>query len=155
MKQIWNDDKPLSENLRKVLPKLTREFFRHGRAAMKSETSWQDLHGFWLAAKRYRYSLELFLPLYGPGLKVKLEEMGGLQRLLGEINDCVTARHLLKGIDGTKDTRVSLEKRMASKAAELRRYWKQHFEPERTEVGWSAYLARYNRTIDISRTSRK
>lgn len=145
MSRLWNDEKPLAKNLRKVLPRLTEEFFQHGRAAMKRKTSWQDLHGFRLAAKRYRYSLELFLPLYGPGLKVKMEVLRGLQRLLGEINDCVTARGLLKGIDGTENTRAALEKRMERKAAELRRYWKKHFEPEHTMAAWSSYLARYSR----------
>jgi CHAD domain-containing protein len=147
MKKIWNDDKSLSENLGKVLPKLTQEFFQHGQAAVKRGSSWRDLHGFRLAAKRYRYSLELFLPLYGPGLKVKVEVLRGLQRLLGQINDCVTARRLLKDIRGTEATRASLEKRMERKASELRRYWKEHFEPERTEAVWSTYLARHGRTI--------
>jgi CHAD domain-containing protein len=155
MKKIWNDDKPLSENLRKVLPKLTGEFFKHGRNAVKRETSWQDLHAFRLAAKRYRYSLELFLPLYGPGLKLKVEEVRSLQRLLGEINDCVTARDLLKDIDGTAHTRASLQKRMQSKAAEFRRYWKQHFEPEQTEAAWNAYLARYDRAMATSSNAGK
>ena len=155
MKKTWNDDRPLSENLRKVLPKLTGEFFKLGRDAVKKEASWQDLYGFRLAAKRYRYSLELFLPLYGPGLKVKVEEVRGLQRLLGEINDCVTARQLLKDIGGTKDTRASLEKRMESKAAEFRRYWKQHFEPEQTEAAWNAYLARYDRAMATSTNAGK
>ncbi|HUS05589.1 MAG TPA: CHAD domain-containing protein [Bryobacteraceae bacterium] len=145
MKQLWNGGRSLTENLRKRLPELTEDFLKHGHLAMRHKKSGRHLHGFRLAVKRYRYTLELFLPVFGPGLQAKLEILRQLQRLMGEINDCVTARKLLKQIPGAKASREALEKRMIRKAAVLRRYWKEQFEPAETTAAWCAYFERYGR----------
>ncbi|MGH9630867.1 MAG: CHAD domain-containing protein [Bryobacteraceae bacterium] len=145
MKKLWDDDKALAENLQKRLPKLTAKFFKKGRRAMQSGTSWAEIHKFRLETKRFRYTLELFRPFYGPGLEERIEQIRGLQTLMGDINDCVTAGGLLKGLDGSETDRTGLEKKAQQKTRKLRRLWKENFEPAEAEQHWTEYLRRYAR----------
>ncbi len=48
----------------------------------------EDLHAMRIAAKRLRYTLEIFSPLYTSELKSYLKVLRQIQELLGEIHDC-------------------------------------------------------------------
>ncbi|MBI3946926.1 MAG: CHAD domain-containing protein [Armatimonadetes bacterium] len=48
----------------------------------------EELHAMRIAAKRLRYTMELFAPLYEDGLKPPLQGVRALQELLGDIHDC-------------------------------------------------------------------
>ena len=48
----------------------------------------EELHAMRIAAKRLRYTLEVFAPLYDDGLKEFLKLARAVQDLLGEIHDC-------------------------------------------------------------------
>ncbi len=46
------------------------------------------LHDMRIAAKRLRYGLEVFHPLFGPYAKQAIKVVKGLQSVLGDIHDC-------------------------------------------------------------------
>lgn len=48
----------------------------------------EPLHEMRIAAKRLRYSLELFYPCFGEELRELAKEIAGLQSSLGELHDC-------------------------------------------------------------------
>ncbi|HEX8174282.1 MAG TPA: CHAD domain-containing protein [Pyrinomonadaceae bacterium] len=48
----------------------------------------EPLHDMRIAAKRLRYSLELFCPCFGDELRAIAKEIAGLQSSLGELHDC-------------------------------------------------------------------
>lgn len=48
----------------------------------------RQLHQMRIVAKKLRYTMEIFLPLYDDEMEAYLEKMKGLQQKLGEIRDC-------------------------------------------------------------------
>jgi CHAD domain-containing protein len=142
-KARWSESAALEENLGKVLPRLAEKWFRAGSQAMKTGVSWEDMHEFRLLTKRFRYTLEIFQPLYGPSLETRIRQLRDLQTHLGDINDCVSTRSLLPDAEGTDTVARDLQLRAEKKTAELRRFWSQHFSGARPPAAWKSYLARY------------
>ena len=59
------------------------------------------MHKFRLRTKRFRYTLEMFKDLYGPGMLKRIESLKQVQTYLGDINDCiVTSESQRHGGDG-------------------------------------------------------
>jgi len=73
------------------LPGLARRFFDAGEKAA-GHTSAEELHDFRIRAKRFRYTLELFLPVYGPVAEGLVRDVSAVQSILGTINDYRTVR---------------------------------------------------------------
>ena len=48
----------------------------------------EELHAMRIAAKRLRYTMEVFAPLYDDGLKQPLQTVREVQDVLGDIHDC-------------------------------------------------------------------
>jgi CHAD domain-containing protein len=127
-----------TENARALLPKLLEKYFKAGRKAAKGETSPKKLHGFRLATKQFRYSLELFRPLYGPSLERKLSALSGLQGVLGKLSDYHSVRTLIKG---DKALEQKLDRATGKKLKEFREQWAA-FDTEGQLKRWKTYLAR-------------
>ena len=125
-----------AETARVLLPKLLQKYFKAGRKAAKGETSPKKLHGF--ATKQFRYSLELFRPLYGPSLERKLSALSGLQGVLGKLSDYHSVRTLIKG---DKALEQKLDRATGKKLKEFREQWAA-FDTEGQLERWKAYLAR-------------
>ena len=141
-KRRWDDKRSLEENVRKVVPRMARKWFAAGRKAMRDGTTWDEMHEFRLLTKRFRYTLEIFAPLFGPSLQARIRQLRRLQTHLGEINDRITAQGLLEGRAAPPlMSRLALE--AERRTAELRRLWSRDFESEETETAWRGYLARY------------
>ena len=142
----WNTAVSTGENARRALPRLAREFFALGRAAARPAASPPELHAFRLAAKRFRYTLELFLPLYGPRLAGRVEQVRKLQSLLGDRQDCVVLAERLKRHDGSAaELHATLQKLNADGRAleeKFRRYWQGTFDAPGEERAWMRYLSR-------------
>jgi CHAD domain-containing protein len=140
MKFKWKDDLTVTvkENLREELPRLAKEFFQAGRKATETKRSWKQLHKFRLAGKEFRYSLELFRPVYGKELEERLDSLRKLQRYLGEMNDCVAGVKLLKHMDGPEKAIKQLKRQRRSRLAAFQRNWRK-FNVE--EDSWVKYLA--------------
>ena len=127
-----------AETARVLLPKLLEKYFQAGRKAAKGETSPKKLHGFRLATKQFRYSLELFRPLYGPSLERKLGALSGLQGVLGKLSDYHSVRTLIKG---DKALEQKLDRAIGKKLKEFREQWAA-FDTEGQLKRWKTYLAR-------------
>src|SRR5258708_346614 len=57
------------------LPRMAKEFFDRGKKAAGASGSADKLHDFRIATKKFRYTLELFAPIYGPRLSARLERI--------------------------------------------------------------------------------
>ena len=140
---VWDSSKSARENARLKLPPLAQAYFRAGRALVVTEPSNEVLHRFRIRTKRFRYTLELFRPCYGPWLDRRLEALRRMQDVLGEINDCVATRKLVGR--RRQDFSRFLERRMTQKKSALRTYWRQTFDAAGKERWWADYLARFAR----------
>ena len=142
----WNVAGNSGENARRILARMPRKFFSIGRVAAKLDSTPPQLHAFRLAAKRFRYTLELFEPMYGPMLAVRLEQVRKIQSVLGERQDCVVLNdRLLKLADDAGPVRDALAKLNAEGGAleqKFRRYWRETFDPAGAETLWIRYFER-------------
>jgi CHAD domain-containing protein len=114
-----------------LLPEFTREFYRAGREAF-AKGDYESLHEFRIAAKKFRYALELFQPLYGPKFAGKL----------AGLNDLATARTLVTDREAGEFPGW-LEKESAAVQARLEKYWRDTVDTSGAEQGWTQYLKRY------------
>jgi CHAD domain-containing protein len=73
-------------NARRILAVRIAEFFSHAPALAK-EDAVEELHEMRIAAKRLRYSLELFRDLYSKAGERQLDRVKQLQEELGHIHD--------------------------------------------------------------------
>jgi CHAD domain-containing protein len=140
----WDRAKSAAECARSELPRLAEEYFAAGRKAVKRRTKAETLHAFRLATKRFRYTLELFQPLYGPGLASRLEMLRRVQQYLGDFNDCVITRNLIRQTGGgdvaAKELLERLTEREKQRTRKLVQYWRQTFDAPGAEQGWLRYL---------------
>jgi CHAD domain-containing protein len=146
----WDEDQDAALNARKHLPSLVSNYFELGREILGRNPKAEELHPLRLATKRLRYTLELFKPCYGPGLKARLTALQTLQQVLGDINDTVAGTRVLTGIwksQGPEFVRVKgfLRQRGQIKAREFQQRWNEGFDAPGQERWWTAYLARHSR----------
>jgi CHAD domain-containing protein len=156
MPQIaWNERVGPAANARRELPRLTAEFFAQVRAALEARPSPEQLHRVRLAAKRLRYTLELFRPCYGPGLEARLERLRRLQQVLGEINDCAATSRVLAQCAPALPQRAKAERFLATRirqnTAELRSIWSEDLDAPGEEARWVGYLSRNARAPRTAR----
>ena len=136
----WDDTLPVAQNARERLPRLLEKFYAAGREVLAHEDP-TTLHQFRLRGKRVRYTLEMFRPIYGPGLERLLKALRGAQNALGEINDCATARQIVSH----PEFHEWVEKRQSKLHDEFRRYWRDEFDMPGQEKRWLRYLRVYTR----------
>ena len=134
----WRGSHTASANARAVLPALAEKYFQAGRKAADRKRSPRSLHRFRMETKRFRYSLELFRPVYGPTLDRYLKALHRLQDALGKVSDCQTVLEMLKG-DATRER--ELERSLKKHAKEFRREWR-HFDSKGRLKQWKNYLGR-------------
>lgn len=131
---------------RRWLPPMADEFFAAGRKTMLKASSPQRLHAFRLAAKRFRYTLELFAPFYGPVFRSRLSQVREIQALLGKRQDCAVAAGRLRLLadqdEAARDCVILVEARGAKLEVDFRTYWHQAFDAEGEALLWRRYLAR-------------
>lgn len=131
---------------RRTLPAMAADFFRAGRRAALRPSAAPQLHAFRLEAKRFRYTLELFTPFYGPALERRLAQVREIQGILGRRQDCAATEALLKPaaeFDAeAKKAMRALERRARKLEDEFARYWKETFDREGEERLWLRYLSR-------------
>jgi CHAD domain-containing protein len=137
MKPKWKQSLNTSRNARAVLPKLVDKYFQAGRKAAGATGSAKALHQFRIATKRFRYSLELFRPVYGASLERRLKALRELQQSLGQINDY---RTILKFVPNDEALQAKLQNAIKRKSKEFRARWKV-FDLGPQLKNWKAYLA--------------
>jgi CHAD domain-containing protein len=140
----WKAAEPADRNASRVLPQIVRDYFRTGRKLDRNSSA-RAMHRFRLKTKHLRYTLEAFMPLYGPGLKSKLASLRAIQNVLGELNDCEV---LLAEIGGRLSVEVKafVNRRKDEKRREFLRYWRQEFDAENEHKKWEVYLTRFARS---------
>ena len=148
MKIRWDVERTAAENASEKLPGLAREYFAAGRKLESGDASFQMLHRFRLFTKRFRYTLELFRPCYGPGLALRIEGLQTLQQHLGEINDCAATRELLLERDDLSPVQCdwldgNLQRLAKARIAKFQKHWQDELSPPHKERSWVNYLERF------------
>lgn len=152
----WDESSGAAHNARQHLPALVAAYFARGREAMGGQAKASELHALRLLTKRLRYTLELFRPCYGPGLRARLSALRQLQQYLGELNDCAAAGRVLAGYvkkNSVQKRRLDqfLAQQGLEKIAEFQRIWTQEFDAPGKEQWWTRYLARHTRSTPRKR----
>ena len=111
-----------------------------GRDAINPKRTWRQMHQFRLATKEFRYTLELFRPLYTDELEARLDSVRKIQQFLGDINDAVTMRDGLGDLKGVDSHVEKLGKKADSKRKALHKYWKGQFDAPGELEAWRIYL---------------
>jgi hypothetical protein len=144
----WDASKTVAVNASEKLPRLARGFFEAGRPLAGKDPPFAALHRFRLLTKRFRYTLELFAPCYGPGLARRIEALRKLQQNLGEISDCSATEELLRERDdltaGERDRLIGRLRRLAAlRVAKFQALWRDEYDPPARERWWIDYLTRF------------
>ena len=139
----WKKSVGLRANLQLRVPEIVSAWFADGRAALAEGVSWEQMHAFRLRTKRFRYSLELLRPAYGPGLDRKIKSLKKLQDYLGEINDAVVTEELIRDLPKSAKAQEELKEKATKLGKRLRAHWQEHFEPPLEEQRWIRYLRQY------------
>jgi CHAD domain-containing protein len=127
---------------RQVLPRSAEKFFKRGRKALQKGDA-ETLHEFRISAKRFRYALEIFQPLYGPQFRKKLSQLKKLQDLLGRLNDLATARVVLENRPGAVPLTNFLDREEKEVREKFETYWKEQMDAADSEARWIRYLTQY------------
>ena len=152
----WNANEGAALNAKRELPPLAAAYFARVRETLGHRPKPSDLHKLRLLSKRLRYTVELFRPCYGPGLRERIAALRRIQQCLGELNDCVTAktivaRHSSKGSPVRDKFDRFMDQQRQSKIEQFRREWAEQFDAPGKERWWMDYLARYARAPSRTR----
>jgi CHAD domain-containing protein len=109
------------------LIRLAEKFFRSGDRAAAARSSGQDLHRFRIQSKKFRYSIELFRPVYGKAAEEWLSKIKQVQTLLGEMNDYRITRDLVRKLGAGAPLAASFKHKQQTKAAQFRRLWNEQY----------------------------
>jgi|HubBroStandDraft_2_1064218.scaffolds.fasta_scaffold170072_2 CHAD domain-containing protein len=127
----------VAANAREVLPKMARKYFEAGREAVSEKRPPEELHAFRLQTKQFRYTLELFRPVYGPQLDRYLKALHELQGTLGKVSDYQAIQRV---VDGDRGLEAHIRQALKKKVKDLRHEWKA-FDFEGELKRWRTYLA--------------
>jgi len=144
--RIVPDGRQAADAAREALPPIASEFFEAGRKTMARSPSAEKLHALRLAAKRFRYTLELWEPFYGPVFKVKLALVKEIQSILGKRQDCAVMAARLAPLCALDQSLQEAHQRVEARAGQLERefheFWHAQFDAPGEEERWIRYLAR-------------
>jgi CHAD domain-containing protein len=110
---------------RRKLPRVAQAFFREGDRAATRVASANQLHDLRLAAKKLRYTMEMFTELYGPAASGCVEQLRTVQNLLGSISDCSVTRRLVEKLGAERGMLAAPRRRERRKIREFREAWEQ------------------------------
>jgi CHAD domain-containing protein len=140
---------PVEIMAKRLLPGMVKEHFRRGEAAVGKKMPAHKIHRFRIAAKNFRYTLDFFAPLYEGTLPLLIDRLKDVQTLLGDINDCLTARRIVKEEvteDGAEDVRrdvlSGLKERQRKKTEEFREQYTAEFSSAAARRQWQDSVRR-------------
>ncbi|HJT86335.1 MAG TPA: CHAD domain-containing protein [Bryobacteraceae bacterium] len=131
------------ESARRVLPRLAKSFFEHGDRAARLKSTAVEVHRFRLAAKKFRYTLELFTSAY-PASSQWVRQTKSVQQVLGGVSDCESARALFSRLGNHPKLDAYLKQRARRKTAEFRRLWSSEFGALSPARQWPEIFERPN-----------
>jgi CHAD domain-containing protein len=126
----------IHDTAKRTLSGMMQDFFTRGGEAARQKASPEQLHQFRLAAKRLRYTLELFAPLYGPSVNAMLEQIRSVQTYLGAVNDCETVRSMVEAYRDNQGVDAALKRKQRRQTAEFRRRWAETYSHPDTMHRW-------------------
>jgi CHAD domain-containing protein len=127
------------------LPKLAKRFLQDGDDAAQKKASAEELHQYRIEAKKLRYTLELFQPVYGAAAKEWLDRLRQVQSLLGDIHDYHMVRLACVDLGGDSELEGWLKKKQRKRTREFRKLWKEGFSDAAARREWVAALRRPER----------
>ena len=140
---------PAAIMAKRLLPDMVAEHFHRGEIAVGKKIPAHKIHRFRIAAKHFRYTLDFFAPLYGGNLPLLIDRLKDVQTLLGDINDCVTARRIVKEeVTGDGDEAVrgdvlsGLKERQRKKIKEFREQYAAEFSSASVLKQWQESVRR-------------
>jgi CHAD domain-containing protein len=123
----------------RALARLAQRFFEAGESAA-SNHSGEKLHEFRIQAKKFRYTLELFVPVYGSALEERIGEIKSVQSILGRMNDYRSVLAMAADFGVGKKLKASLKRSERRKVREFREIWTERFS-HATAAEWKRFLA--------------
>jgi CHAD domain-containing protein len=117
----------IEQTAQRILPRMAKDYVERGSAAAADKVSPAKLHAFHIASKKFRYTLELFVPLYGPALNSWIASIKAIQTLLGDSNDCETVAQMLANYKGADAALSWLKKRQRRKTEQFFKQWQEEF----------------------------
>ena len=132
----------LQETAQQTVRRLGTTFLKAAKEAASPKATPEDLHRLRIAAKKLRYTLELFPASYGSSFNSGLASIKRVHRLLGAINDCATAAAIVAEYRGGRRLALRLEKRQHNKSREFRQYWSEELQEGKQLEGWIDRLER-------------
>jgi CHAD domain-containing protein len=127
----------VAANAREVLPRMARKYFEAGRDAVGQKRPAAELHAFRLQTKQFRYTLELFRPVYGPQLDRYLKALRQLQGTLGKISDYQAIQRV---VHPDRMLEAQIRRALTRRVKDLRHEWRA-FDFEGELKRWRTYLA--------------
>src|ERR1700674_3859583 len=110
----------------RTLRSLGKRFFKSGEQAATG-SSGEELHEFRIFAKKFRYSLELFAPVYRSNLEHQIDQIKELQSLLGAINDYHTVSAMVSELREQSELKAELKRSQRQKTQKFRKIWAERF----------------------------
>ena len=132
----------VEDTSRRLLGRMAERFFREGDRASHPQASAAELHEFRIAAKKLRYTLELFAELHAPAADEWMEQIKPVQTLLGAINDYRSVRALVSTLGGSHVVEAALRKRQRRKTQDFRKLWTERFASPAIPRQWMHSLRR-------------
>jgi len=134
----WKPQLSAAENAHAALPRLAEKYFEAGRKAASRRRTPKELHRFRVKTKHFRYTLELFRPLYGRRLDPQIRRLKEVQHILGKMSD----QHTISGlIEDNPHLARKLERAARARAKEFRKYWQDTFDAPHQLLGWNVRLS--------------
>jgi len=142
----------LAQEARGALPQLAQRFFDAGKAA--SQTSGKRLHEFRILAKKFRYTLELFVPVYSGSTEEWMREIKKVQSTLGAMNDYRTVHSLATDLRCDNELRAALKRSEHRLVRQFRQSWGEQFS-DMIAASWIDALKAEGDSLGISRKPTK
>ena len=125
----------VESSARRTLRALGKEFFKSGEPAAAGSSA-EELHDFRLVAKKLRYSMELFAPVYRSSLREQIEQIKEIQSLLGAINDYHTVIAMVSKIREQSKLEAELERSARRRIRKFQKIWAERFSGAKQEKHW-------------------
>jgi len=124
------DQETLRATAWNILPQLAERFFKAGQASA-ADGSGKQLHDFRIRAKKFRYALELFLPVYGSAAEEWIRDVKAVQSSLGAMNDYRMVLSIAADLGCSRQLQSALKDSELRNLQQFRKIWAQRFT-ERT-----------------------
>lgn len=116
-------------------------FFESGRHIL-NQNDVAAIHEFRIAAKQFRYLIEVFSSVYDEAVERKLKALKKLQDDLGRLNDIVTARSLIQPQNPIREIMEWLQKEEEKAHSALVTHWKEQMDLPEKEDEWKLFFSR-------------